>query len=78
MPHASLEYTPIFRRINESELVDRYPHDMARLLVHLGNCEASPTSWFGTRTTVDRLLELELTPDLVRGLKELIAVRNLK
>ena len=59
--------------IGESDLTERHPGALAKLLIHYGECEAQPMSWRRTRTIVDQLLAKNLPEDIDRGLRELIA-----
>ena len=64
--------------IGESDLIDRYPNDLAKFLVHLGKYEAPPWLWLGTREVVDRLLAKGLPADIDQNLRELIVRRDLR
>ncbi len=59
--------------IGESNLTERHPGALAKLLIHFGKCEAQPWVWHRTRDTVDRLLAKNLPEDIDIGLRELIA-----
>ena len=61
------------RNIEESDLAERHPGALAKLLIHFGKCEAQLGSWRKTRNTVDQLLAKNLPEDIDRGLRELIA-----
>ena len=69
----SLSQSRVLHRISESGMIERYPKELARLLIDLGQCDAQPWFWHGTRDAVNRLLENGLPPDLDKGLRELIA-----
>ena len=62
--------------IDESGLIETYPNELARLLVHFGQCETAPWFWHGTRTAVNRLLKKGLPPELEKGMRELIVRHN--
>ena len=64
-------------RIGESGLIDEHPNDLAKLLIHLGQCGTQPWFWHRTGDIVERLLAKELPPDIDTGLRELIAKNGL-
>ena len=59
--------------VGESDLTERHPGALAKLLIHFGECEAQLGSCRRTRNTVDKLLAKDLPEDIDRGLRELIA-----
>ena len=73
--HLSRSY--ILHDLSERELTERYPDDLARLLVHLGQNDTEPWFWLGTREVVDQLLAKDLPVNLKQGLRELIIRHNL-
>lgn len=77
MPPVSLSQSHILHDLGESELMERYPSDLARFLVHLGKHDTAPWFWMGTREVVDKLLGKGLQTDLNQGLRELIARHHL-
>ena len=72
----SLTRSRVLYRIGESSLIKRYPKEIARLLIHFGECNVQPFFWYGTRDAVDKLLEKGLPSNLDQGLRELIAKRH--
>ncbi len=63
--------------LGESELIERYPEDLAQFLVHLGRHDTAPWFWVGTRKVVDKLLVKGLRADLDQGLRELTVKHHL-
>ena len=63
--------------ISQSSLLERYPVELARFLVHLGQCETDLWFWHGRRGVVDSLLEKGLPSDIDIGLRELMATHHL-
>ena len=54
----------------DSELPDRYPEALGRLLVHVGKDDNDPWIWSGLRNTMDRLVQHDLPDDLRQQLEE--------
>lgn len=77
MPTATLTRSYILHDLGENELIERYPDDLAKFLIHLGKQDTEPWFWLGTRQAVDRLLAKGLRDDLSQGLRELIVRYNL-
>ena len=73
MRRVRLEKSTILYRMNEGGLIDEHPEDLAKFLIHLGQCDAQPGFWYRTGDTVERLLTKGLPPDIDTGLRELIA-----
>ncbi len=67
----------ILHDLQESDLIERFPNDLAKFLVHLGRQNTDPWFWAGAREVIDKLLAKDLQPDLNQGLLELIAKHNL-
>ena len=74
---ASLNHSYILHGLDDSELIERYPDDLAKLLVHLGKHDTNPWFWFGTREAIDKLLAKGPPQDISEGLRELIVRYNL-
>ena len=77
MPPGSLSQSHILHDLGESELIERYPDDLAKFLVHLGRHDTAPWFWIGTREVVDKLLAKDLRAALNKGLRELIVRHRL-
>ena len=69
----------VVNRIGKSDsLVQSHPQEVAQLLIYLGKFDSHPFPlWRGGRELIDRLLQLDLSPELKQGLKELRATRGL-
>ena len=77
MPVVPLPSPATLYGLGDNSLVDRYPQEMAKFLVHLGKCEVGPWFWYGTKAVVERLRAVGLPTDLDLGLQELDARRFL-
>ena len=73
MRKVSLQRSMILYHISESGLIDEHPDNLAKFLIHLGQCDTQPWFWHRTGDMVERLLAKELPPDIDTGLRELIA-----
>ena len=70
-PAKSLDKIFILLDLLESELLDRYPDDLAKLLIHLGQYKTA-RFWHGKGEVVNKLLAKDLGAELNQGLRELI------
>ena len=77
MPPGTLTRSYILHDLRESELIERYPDDLAKFLAHLELHNTDPWFWVGAREVVDKLLAKGLRADLNQGLRELIVRHNL-
>ena len=77
MPPKPIKRSRMLHRLEEKSLVDSYPEEMAKFLLHLGQCEVEPWFWHGTKGVVDRLRETGLSEDLDQALLELEALHFL-
>ena len=77
MPSRTVTRSYILHDLGESELIERYPDDLAKFLAHLGRCDTTPWFWEGTREVVDKLLAKGLRAELNQGLRELVVRRHL-
>ena len=64
--------------IDRKTLWQKYPEDVTRLLIHLGNSGSPGYMWHGGRTLVDNLLGTNLSAARKQGLEELIATLDLR
>ena len=78
MRSVPLAHSLILHDLGESILINRYPNDLARLLVHIGRCQTDPWFWMGSREVVDRLLGSGPPVEIEQGLRELIAKHDLR
>ena len=72
-----LSRSSVLYNINEGDLIERYPNELANFLLHLGKSEVQPWFWHRTKDAVDKLLEQNLQPDLDKGIRELIVRHSL-
>ncbi len=77
MPPVPLTRSYILHDLRESELIGRYPDDLAKFLIHLGRQDNASWFWVGARETVDKVLAKGLRADLDQGLRELIVSHHL-
>ena len=64
--------------IHNSDLSERHPCRMARLLVHIGQGDDQPWTGLRIRDTVERLLDAELPAELECELRELLVRHNVR
>ena len=64
--------------IHNSDLSERHPCRMARLLVHIGQGDDQPWTGLRIRDTVERLLDAELPVELECELRELLVRHNVR
>ena len=64
---------PILSSLGNDDLVERYPNDLAKLLIHVGKADTDIWSWLGLKNTVERLGQLDLPTELKDGLAETAA-----
>ena len=67
------DHSSLLDQIDESNLIDRYPNDLAKLLIHLGQQENLPWFWVSNLNVLENLLQKNLPENLAQGLQELIA-----
>ena len=73
MRRVPLQRSMVLHGISESNLIDEQPDALANFLILLGQCDTHPWFWHRTREAVDKLLTMELPPDIETGLHEMIA-----
>ena len=78
MPVSQLNFSMLIFDIDRKKLWQKYPEDVARLLIHLGNSGSPGYMWHRGRKLVDNLLGTDLSPARKQGLKELIARLDLR
>ena len=54
MPKATITRSRVLHNISERGLVERFPVELAKFLVHLGQCQTEPWFWMRTRSVIDR------------------------
>ena len=62
----------LHRKVSETNLINRYPNDLARFLIHLGKCETPPWFWYQDSQILHHLLEKDLPEELANELDDLI------
>ena len=72
MPAAPVQRGTLIYYLRKSELL-RHGEAMARLLIWLGEGVVPPHMWHHGRELIDGVLEADLSSELERGLKELVA-----
>ena len=65
------------RGLRETDLIDRYPNELARFLAHLDKCDTQPWFWHRMEEAVIRLLEKDLVPEFERAIRELVVKNGL-
>ena len=73
MPQAPLKHYVVIPEIIESDLYRIHPKAVAKLLIRLGGFDCPHYVWHKGRQLIDKLLQSDLPPELVQGLKELKA-----
>ena len=66
-------HSMLLYQIDESNLIDRYPSDLAKLLIYLGQQKSLPWFWVSNLNVLENLLQKNLPEDLAQGLQELVA-----
>ena len=64
--------------LRESNLIERYPNELATFLVHLGKCDTQPWFWLRLGESMERLLANALEPDLEKSIRGLMVRHGLK
>ena len=77
MRRVHLSRSHILYDLSKRELSERYPDELARFLVHLGQNDTEPWFWLGTREVFDQLLAKDLPVNLKQELRELMVRHNL-
>ena len=63
----------VIRWLTNTEIPDRYPASLAKLLIRLGEGDYLPYMWHGAKPIIDQLLQTALDCETKKGLKEIIA-----
>ena len=56
-----LRHSLIPHDVEETNLVDRYPNELTKFLLHLNKCEPEPWFWIDFRGIIDKLLAKSVT-----------------
>ena len=71
MQEAQLENCWVIDRLNESDLSQRYPEEIAKLLIYLWECNLPKYTWVSGRELIDKLLQLDISSEQKQKLKEI-------
>lgn len=77
MRKAPIGRSLLAREIGESNLAERHPVPLSKLLIHVGQCTTEPWFWLGAGSVVNQLLEKDLPPDVEEAVRDLIAKHRL-
>ena len=67
-----LQNCQVIYEINESDLWQRYPDEVAKLLIYLWECNLRNSIWFsGLKELIDKLLKQNISPEQKQKLKEI-------
>jgi hypothetical protein len=72
MPHATIRSTSFLRELDNSDLPQRYPNEVAQLLIYLGDSGSPSYVWYGLKELVSKI-KAGLSPELNQKLEEIIA-----
>jgi len=67
------EWSRLLHQIDQSNLIDCHPNDLARFLIYLGQSDHLPSFWKDDLKVLRKLLGKDLPGELVQDLRELIA-----
>ncbi len=68
-----LQRNMVIRWTGTSEMVQRHPNAVAKLLIHLGKAGQQPWTWYDATAIVDELLQSNLASEIEMGLRETVA-----
>ena len=74
MPPAPLQNCQVIYELSdsdESELLQNHPESVARLLIYLWKCDLPGYFWPSVQELIDKLLPLDISPELNRELQEI-------
>ena len=67
-----LQNCRVIYEINESDLWQRYPDEVAKLVIYLWECNLRNSIWFsGLKELIDKLLKQDISPEQKQKLKEI-------
>lgn len=72
-PKSPLEHGSVVYELSKCDLLQRFPEDVAKLLIYLGETGTPAYIFHQGREIIDELLKQALPTNLEEGLKELIA-----
>ena len=71
MQEAQLENCRVIDRLNESDLSQRYPEEIAELLIYLWECNLPKYTWVSGRELIDKLLKQDISSEQKQKLQEI-------
>ena len=66
------DYSSLLREIAQSNLINRYPSELAQVLIYLGKADRLPWSWSQDLDVFHQLLEKDLPEELSKKLHEIV------
>ncbi|MDD2736267.1 MAG: DUF4020 domain-containing protein [Desulfuromonadaceae bacterium] len=72
MPHGTIRNSSFLRDLDKNELPQRYPNEVAQLIIYLGESGSHSYMWYGLKELVSKIKE-GLTPELSQKLEEVTA-----
>ncbi len=71
MPRESLQNCQVIEELNRSDLWQRHPESVVKLLVYLRACDLPGYSWYSARDLIDQLLRLDISQESRQELQEI-------
>ncbi len=71
MPSIPLQNYHVIHELTEKELWQSHPEEVAKLLVHWGECDLRRDFWFSGIELIDKLLQTNISPEIEQKLEEL-------
>lgn len=70
MPSIPLQNYDLIHELETGDLWQKYPEEVAKLLIHWGKCDLREDVWYSGTELVDKLLQSGISPELKQKLKE--------
>lgn len=70
MPSITLQNYHLIHQLETGDLWQKYPEEVAKLLIHWGKCDLREDVWYSGTELVDKLLQSGISPELKQKLKE--------
>ena len=71
MLQAPLQHSWVINSLSKSDLWQSHPEAVAKLLIYLWKCNLPRYSWYSVPKLIDKLLPLDISPELKRELQEI-------
>ena len=71
MPSIPLQNYDLIHELETGDLWQKYPEEVARLLIHWGKSDLRKDVWYSGAELIDKLLQSGISPELKQKLKEL-------